>query len=83
MARGALLFATHLREARAQQIFLAFLFSDEFLQRRRVHEPDPGDTLSGNRTVAREARDIIEDEIDGACGVARPDVGHAIEDHLA
>jgi hypothetical protein len=39
--------------------------------------------LSGNHTVTCEAGEVIESETNYACGVARPDVGHAVDDDLA
>ena len=83
MSGGALFFAAHLREACAQQFFLPFLLDDEILERCEVNKPDAGDTLSGDGAVTRQARDVVEREVDCACGIARPDVGYAVEDHLA
>ena len=83
MSGEALFFAAQFRHPSAPDFFLTFLPDDEMLQRCWFDERNSANTLSGDGAVSCETRNVVEGEVYGACGVARPDVGHAINDDLA
>ena len=83
MSRDALLFATKFRKMRAPQFFLAFLLSDEGMDRIQIDEPQSLHALAGNDSGTSKARNIIEREIHAACGVTRSDIGDAVDDDFA
>lgn len=65
-----LLLAAHLRLTCAPDLFLAVLFREELFEGVDIDEPQAIDLVAINQTSASEARDVVEGEVDDACGIA-------------
>ena len=83
MPGQALLFAALLRHAVAPNLFLSFLLSDKCVEGIRIDVPHSADAPAFDVPEARQAGNVVQRQIDCACSIARPDVGHAIDDDLA
>ena len=78
MAGDALFLAAFARELRAPDFFLAFLVDHERSQRSEADKPE-----APNELAAGEARDVIGNQTDTACGVTRAHEFNAVDEDFS